>query len=83
VQSTINRIASGRDTPGICPARTDCVTRSSSDRGERLYTPGKSTISNSAPADTRAAGVMLYGDAGEVRDLLAHSGEAVEQCGFA
>ena len=82
VPSRISRIASGLATPGMVPISTSCVTCSSSERGARLYTPGRSTRSSSIVADAGPPVMMLDGHAREVRHLLAHSSEAVKQCGF-
>ena len=45
--------------------------------------PGRSMRSTSAASSTAAAEVLLDGDAGEVGDLLAQAGEAVEEGGLA
>ena len=47
VESRISRTASGLPTSAFSPCRMSWVTSSSSERGARLYTPGRSTIRTS------------------------------------
>ena len=44
VASSTSKTASGRGIPSIVPFNTLTATRSSSEYGLRLYTPGRSTI---------------------------------------